>query len=124
MLRVLKKDHILAVATNKEVTNSAKLLEHFGLDGYFDSIKGHNNVKGYMKADMIRELLNEFELQPQDALLVGDSIHDANSASQTGIDFMPLTSGFGFSDMASLEGVRYIQVLNCMSDMLKHPDLL
>jgi phosphoglycolate phosphatase len=66
----------------------------FGLTGYFDAI-----YAGIMdKRLFIAELLAKHNLKPEEALYLGDMVHDAETAQHAGIKFVGLLTGYDHED--------------------------
>ncbi|WP_046319395.1 HAD-IA family hydrolase [Mycobacterium sp. UM_Kg1] len=89
----------LAVATSKVEPTARRILEHFGLDGYFDVIAGAS-VDGLRaaKADVVAHALAQLAPLPQRVLMVGDRRHDVDGAAVHGIDTVLVGWGYGRSD--------------------------
>lgn len=88
----------LAVATSKAEPTARRILEHFGLDGYFEVIAGASpdGVRA-AKADVVAHALAQ--LRPAGrVLMVGDRMHDVEGAAQHGIDTVVVGWGYGASD--------------------------
>ena len=112
---------VLIVATSKPEHMAVKVLEHFGLDGYFDDICGagddHNRNK---KDEIIRYALNKHEITDlSEVLMVGDRKFDVIGARNCGLKCMGVLYGFG--DRAEMEeaGAAYIaETVEEMADMI------
>lgn len=104
----------LAVTTLKREDVAVKTLEAAGILQYFDTVAGVDMDESLTKADIIREALGRLSLTPADAVLIGDSIFDAQGAWSTAVTFIAVTYGYGFdspetaaacSPMAAAESV-------------------
>lgn len=89
----------LAVATSKAEPTARRILEHFGLDGYFEVIAGAS-VDGTRaeKADVMAHALAQLQPLPDRVLMVGDRRHDVDGAAVHGIDTVVVGWGYGRSD--------------------------
>lgn len=100
-----ERGYLLAVATLKAEELARRLLDRLGVAGYFDVIHGMDRQDGRSKSDIIRMCMAELGAAPEETVLVGDSVHDAKGAQQTGVAFLGVTYGFGFTgpraDMAA-----------------------
>jgi phosphoglycolate phosphatase len=95
-LDALRADHVrLAVCTNKQEGLTAKLLDALGWGGRFDALVGGDTLP-VRKPDPapLREAV--VRAGGGRAVLVGDSITDADTARAAGIPFVAVS--FGFSD--------------------------
>lgn len=86
----------LAVATYKREDYAQKILSHFGIDKYCESIRGADNFNQLKKSDIIKLCVEELGGDKKQSVLVGDTKHDALGAQEAGIDFLGVTYGFGF----------------------------
>ena len=87
-----KRGYKLGVATYKRQDYAIDLMKHFGFDKYFTSICGADNENKLKKLDILKNCLNELNAQKKDAILIGDSIHDAGAAKELDISFIGLYS--------------------------------
>lgn len=108
--RLKEAGKVLIVATSKPEYMAVRILEHFGLDGYFEDICGadddHNRNK---KDEVIRYALEKHDITDlSDVLMVGDRSYDVIGAEKCGLKCMGVLYGFG--DRAELEaaGAAYI----------------
>ena len=88
LLKALKPRFGLAVATNRSNTIGT-VLESFGLKEYFDLVISSLDVK-YPKPhpESIFKILEFFQVTPRDALYVGDSAVDDETAKAAGVLFV------------------------------------
>ncbi len=87
----------LAVATYKRQDYAEKILTHFQFDKYCDVIYGSDFEGKLKKVDIIEKCMVDLgSADYKDAVMVGDSWHDANGAGLLGVDFIGVTYGFDF----------------------------
>ena len=88
----------LVLATSKPEKYAVMILEHFGLDGYFDEIVGaelHHGGRN-SKEDVIRCAMERLGIQDKSGVvLVGDTKFDLLGATVCGIDCIGVLYGFG-----------------------------
>lgn len=87
----------IAVATYKREDYALKLLTHYHFDKYCDSIHGSDLAGRLSKADIIKMCIREAGVKRGEAVMIGDTCHDAKGAAELGIDFIGVTYGFGFA---------------------------
>lgn len=89
----------LAVATSKVEPTARRILEHFGLDGYFEVVAGAS-VDGVRaaKSDVVAHALDQLAPLPDRVLMVGDRRHDVDGAAAHGIDTVLVGWGYGQDD--------------------------
>ena len=86
----------LAVLTNKPTRFSQEILEGLGLAKYFRVIHGGNSFEKKKPDPMgMLAILSEFGICPEQAMLVGDSDIDVQTARNAGSWVCGVTYGFG-----------------------------
>lgn len=104
-----EKAHKLFVATSKPHAMAKPLLKHFGFEPYFNRIYG-SELDGRLstKADLIRHLLREEQLDPANTVMIGDRMHDAVGAKANGIKVFGVLWGYGSAEeltSANVDGI-------------------
>lgn len=61
------------------------MIQHFGIQEYFEGVFGLAHQEGDSKVSRGRELLAEFDIDPKVALMIGDTDHDAEVAEALGL---------------------------------------
>jgi HAD superfamily hydrolase (TIGR01509 family) len=85
LLRMLKPQYGLAIATNRSDT-IGKVLESNGLTGYFDIVVSSLDVQNPKPhPESIYRILDFFHLQQEQCLYVGDSLVDWQTARAAGV---------------------------------------
>jgi phosphoglycolate phosphatase len=92
----------LAVLSNKPVNPSRAIVEALGLGKFFSQIYGGNSF-ATKKPDPegARKLLAEFGVQPQHALIVGDSHVDVETGRNASMHSIGVTYGFAPHSLAA-----------------------
>lgn len=95
MLKSLKKRNFrLAVATNRPEKFSLILLNHLGLDDYFDLITCAGTVEELKpEPTLLLRILEELEINSDEALYVGDMAVDVYAGKNAGIKTIAVMSG-------------------------------
>jgi phosphoglycolate phosphatase len=89
----------MAVLTNKPVRISVRILDEMGLSKYFRAIYGGNSFETKKPAPLgAMTILREFGAGPREALLVGDSEVDVQTARNAGTLAAAVNYGFGVHD--------------------------
>jgi phosphoglycolate phosphatase len=92
----LLKDNSLAVLTNKPVNFSRAILDGLGLSRYFRFIYGGNSFEKKKPNPMgVEVLLRDLAVAPYEAMLVGDSEVDVQTARNSGIWACGVSYGLG-----------------------------
>ncbi len=102
----------MAVLTNKPVRISARILESLGLAKYFRAVYGGNSFPT-KKPDPLgaQTILREFAAGPREALLIGDSEVDVQTARNAGTLAAAVNYGFGAHDRAAFPADFYLDRL-------------
>lgn len=88
LLKELKLDFGLAVATNRSTT-IGRVLEYHNLSGIFDIVVSSLDVKKPKPhPESLIKILKFFNIRPENAFYVGDSLLDCRSARSAGIIFI------------------------------------
>ena len=104
LLATLKKrGKKVVLATSKPEHYARLILEHFGIDKYFDAICGGSmDEKRNKKDEVIAYALGESKTDAADAVMVGDRYFDIDGAKANGLASVGVL--FGYGDRAELEG--------------------
>lgn len=112
---------VLLVATSKPEEFARKILEHFGMAGYFDFIGGADmDETRVRKADVIRYVLEQYGLDTSRetlarCVMVGDREHDVLGARECGMDCVGVLYGYG--DRQEMDGCRPAWTADTVDDL-------
>ena len=94
MLADLKsRQHWLAVATGKSRSGLNEALRAVELQGLFHSSRTADETAGKPHPLMLQELMQEFGLEPERVLMVGDTTHDLQMALNAGCPSVGVSYG-------------------------------
>jgi len=84
------------VATSKPHVFATRILDHFNLSSFFESIHG-SELDGTRsdKADLVAHILSEEKIDPATSLIVGDREHDILGGRKNKIKTAAVTYGYG-----------------------------
>lgn len=121
-LKYIKKsgeDNKIALVTNKPEDLTYKILEVLGVKPYFDMVVGQESVKK-MKPDPegILQVLEQFKIPPQQAVMVGDSHVDIEAGKNAGTITCGVTYGLG--DREELIKSSPDILINDLAELLEH----
>lgn len=110
----------LAVATSKPLPTALRVLKHFELDPYFDSICGSEPDGGNgAKWVIVERALNELGVKDKSlAVMVGDRKHDIIGGQKNGLATVGLTMGYGSRE--ELEGAGVSFIADSAEEMLRY----
>jgi len=99
VIQVLKQLHNknipMAVATNKRLAPTKKIIDHFGWNDYFSLIEccdSHNEMRN--KDAMIQDIVNQ-NPSFQGSYFIGDTVNDGLSANLNQLPFIKACYGYG-----------------------------
>ena len=93
MLAELDEHVPLALATGKSRRGLERVLGQVGWLGRFSATRCADETASKPDPLMLRELLDEFELEPSQALMVGDTTYDLDMARAAGMPSVGVTWG-------------------------------
>jgi len=96
LLSKLKSDgYKMSIATNAYFVVAKQMLNYLEIDKYFDYIIGADNVKNVKPhPDMIDKLIQNYNIYTDEAIVVGDSYKDLQSAIDAKTNFIMVNWGF------------------------------
>ncbi len=108
MLQKLKEDGLmLAVATSKPELFSKQILEHFALTRYFDFIGGAAmDESRATKVEVLSYALQELQVDPAKAVMIGDRENDMEAASLLGTESIGVLYGYGSQEELANAGAK------------------
>jgi phosphoglycolate phosphatase len=113
----------MAILTNKPVRVSLRILEGLGLAKYFRAVYGGNSFPT-KKPDPFGAytILREFAAAPNEAILIGDSEVDVQTARNAGTLAVAVNYGFGTHDRSAHPADVYLDRLSDLVPLLRnHP---
>lgn len=94
LLEALKaRNHWLAVATGKSRQGLNEALGHVELRGMFDGTRTADETASKPHPRMLNELIAEFGVAPERTLMIGDTTHDLQLASNAGTPSVAVSYG-------------------------------
>lgn len=117
LLENLKQDGCrLYVATSKPEHMAIHVLEHFGMDHYFDRICGACSDGIRSKKDEVIAYLLE-SIGAEDAVMVGDTKYDVIGAAVHGIPAIGVTWGYGLR--REMESAGALAIADTMEELYR-----
>jgi phosphoglycolate phosphatase len=109
----------MAILTNKPVRISRRILESLGLAKYFRAVYGGNSFETKKPDPLGAEtILREFGAAPIEAMLIGDSEVDVQTARNAGTFAAAVNYGFGMHDRAAHPADIYLDRLTDLVPLL------
>lgn len=113
-----QSDKWVTVATGKARAGLDRVMAESDTTHFFHSSRCADECQSKPNPEMILSLLSEFNVSPEDAVMIGDSIHDMEMAKRAGVDRIGVS--FGVHDIATLSAYEPIAVINCLSELTQN----
>lgn len=112
-------DYLLAVATGKGRRGLEKALDHSGFRHLFHATRCADETRSKPHPQMLEEILDQLGVEPNNALMIGDTEYDLQMAKHAGIHAIGV--GYGVHDVERLmqcEPVAVIDEIPALLDWL------
>lgn len=109
------RGHTLAVATGKARRGLDRAFGHTGLEPYFHASRTADETHSKPHPAMIEELLDELMVEPEQALMIGDTTHDLEMARNAGI--ASLAAGYGAHPPENLADLAPLAVCRSFAEL-------
>ncbi|HEX6733836.1 MAG TPA: HAD-IA family hydrolase [Azonexus sp.] len=93
LARLQAAGHALAIATGKSRVGLERALDHSGLRPHFLASRCADECHSKPHPQMLLELLDEFAVAAEAAVMIGDTSHDLLMARNAGVDGLAVTYG-------------------------------
>lgn len=87
------QNRLLAVATGKGRLGLQRVFDESDTEHFFHGSRCSDEHASKPNPDMIHSLLDEFNIEPHRAIMIGDSVHDMAMAENAGIERVGVTLG-------------------------------
>ena len=124
VIQVLKqlnnKNIPMALATNKRLAPTQKMLDHFGWNDYFSFIECSDSQNEMRNKDaMIQNIINQNE-SFYGSYFIGDTVNDGLSANLNDLPFIKASYGYGLNqDWSKIKIFKSITAISELMDMIK-----
>ncbi len=93
-------------------------LDYNGILSYFDGIAGLNDHYAVSKIERGRQLIEEFQIEKNDAKIIGDTIHDFEVARELGIECILVADGHQSKERLKTTGTN---IVSSLDQLIKSP---
>lgn len=81
------------IVTANQIDEATDLIEKFGISDCFDRILGASDTLAGSKIQRARDLFESLSIHPNEAIFIGDTLHDLETANALGIDCVLVAYG-------------------------------
>ncbi len=106
------KQYILSAMMQNSLV---QMLSDYAIDNFFDGIYGLDNHYAEEKIALGKLFINNEKIHPENCLLIGDTIHDAEVAKALNTDCILISNGHQNSERLKQTG---FEVVSCLSELL------
>lgn len=99
---------ILAIATGKKRQGLQRVLPNSGIEPFFTVTKTADETAGKPNPLMLQEILTETGKAVEEAVFIGDSIHDIRMANNLGMDSIAVSYGCEKADVLAKENPTHL----------------
>lgn len=97
------------VATSKPHVFAKRIVDHFGLNSYFEHVFGSELDGTHVhKNDLLAYALRQTGVDPSQAVMIGDRSHDVVGAKTNGINAIGVTYGYGSREELIAAGASHL----------------
>ena len=115
-----KQGHLLAVATAKSRAGLDQDLEGTGLASRFHASRTADEAHAKPNPAMLREILDELGVRPEEALMIGDTVHDLQMAINADVAGLGVTCGsHSRAELESVVALDYLDNVALMPEWLR-----
>lgn len=90
----------------------------FGIEGYFSDILGLDNIYAGSKEEIGRAYLNCCGVQPEETVMLGDTLHDADVARSLGVRCVLIARGHQSHETLLLVGFPVVSTLKAAAEQV------
>jgi phosphoglycolate phosphatase len=103
------RNKICILATSKPMVFAEKIIKYFNIDIYFKYTVGGNLEGTFVeKEDIIKYIIEKYNLEREETIMVGDRKYDIIGANKNGIKSIGVLYGYGGREELEEEGPEYI----------------
>lgn len=111
------KSKKLAVATNKPLNLTEKILDGLNISGYFEKVVGGDGVQNKKPApEAIEIILKDINASPRETVFVGDSKIDIEAGKRAGV--VTIGAAYGFRGRQELKEAGADAIINDIKELI------
>lgn len=107
--------YYLAIATGKSRRGLDKVLSDTGFNKFFPVTRCADETFSKPHPQMLHEVLTDYNMLPEDAIMIGDSTYDLQMANNTKMDALAVS--YGAHDLPRLLEQKPLGYVHCVTDI-------
>ena len=118
--KLKESGYTLCIATSKPEVFTLEILAHYDISKYFSCVRGASLDNTLIKKeDIIKKVIRDLKLNPEETIMVGDRKHDIIGANLNNISSIEVLYGFGNLSELEKEKATFIvddilEVIDCV----------
>ena len=109
------KQVVLSAAEHNKLVD---LLSHFGISSFFDQVRGLDHDYATSKVELGKQMLASIDVEPKNACLIGDTLHDYEVACSLGCKCILIANGHHPANKLQTCGVPVLSKIDKLSDFI------
>ena len=94
------------------------ILKHFGLLPYMEEIAGLDNIYAHGKIEVGKRLMKKLALPRGEAVMIGDTLHDAEVAVEIGADIILIANGHQSEERLRKRGLPVVKSYSELEEII------
>lgn len=108
----------LIILSASKLENLIEQVKHFKIDKYFNFILGTSDIYAYSKVQIGLNFIKDNKINPDEIIMIGDTLHDFEVGKEMGIDVILTSSGHQAKDVLEKANVMIIDSIEDLKDIL------
>jgi phosphoglycolate phosphatase len=100
------------ILSASQIDNLYEQVKHFGIFSYFDKLLGLDHIHATSKVEIGKTWLKETAINPDEILMIGDTIHDFETAIELGCNIVLVADGHQTSERLLSLGVPVVDKIS------------
>ncbi len=109
--------HSVLSAAKQQTLNEG--IQHFGIRGHFQGLMGADNIYAEGKVAQGRDWIEQLHWQPEEIVLIGDTLHDFEVAEAIGTHCILMAHGHHSSERLAKTGAPVVHSLRELVQLLR-----
>jgi len=107
------------ILSASQIENLEEQVRYFGIRDYFDTLLGLNHIHATSKVEIGKKWLQESGFDKNQVLMIGDTLHDFETAREIGCDCLLISKGHQSKERILRPGAPVIESLLDIKDFLQ-----
>ena len=108
----------LYILSASEKNNLLEQTNHYGITKYFNAVLGIDNIHAASKVDIAKNYMKENNINPKEALFIGDTLHDFEVANAMGVSCALVSCGHQAKSILESANVAIIPTIKDIFSLL------